>query len=174
MKTPTSATLNSDLRIALGSAPCERNLRRFQGFTLLELLVVLALLGSLVALVPVAYDRLTASMSYKDALTSIRSGLQTARHQAMSQGSDVSFFIDVNRRTFALEGQAMRQLPANVEVRATVAETQLSADGIASVRFLASGSATGGSIDVARRSGQGTRLKVDWLTGRVSQEALQP
>ena len=34
------------------------------------------------------------------------------------------------------------------------------------------GNATGGSIEVIRRSGAGARLRTDWLDGRVSLERL--
>jgi general secretion pathway protein H len=59
-------------------------------------------------------------------------------------------------------------------VRATVAGTELSAQQEAAIRFLPDGGATGGSIDILRASGQGVRLRVDWLSGRITQEALAP
>ncbi|HEY0201888.1 MAG TPA: GspH/FimT family pseudopilin, partial [Burkholderiaceae bacterium] len=59
-------------------------------------------------------------------------------------------------------------------VRAVVADRELT-DGVAAIRFLPSGGATGGSIDVARgSSGSGTRLRVDWLSGHITQEPIEP
>ncbi len=46
--------------------------------------------------------------------------------------------------------------------------------GNAVIRFLPGGGATGGSIDVIRASGAGTRLRVEWLSGRVTRESLPP
>ena len=68
----------------------------------------------------------------------------------------------------------MRPIPVPLEVRATVAGQELQENGVAAIRFLPDGGATGGSIDIMRPSGAGTRLRVDWLSGRVSQEVLLP
>ena len=48
------------------------------------------------------------------------------------------------------------------------------ADGGLSIRFLPRGGASGGSVDIVRPSGSGVRLRVDWFTGRVEQEAIAP
>ena len=53
-----------------------------------------------------------------------------------------------------------------------MASTELQPGQAAAIQFLPSGGATGGGIDVLRASGAGTRLRVDWLSGRVEQEAL--
>ena len=44
----------------------------------------------------------------------------------------------------------------------------------AAIRFFPDGGATGGSIEVVRPSGTGARIQVDWLSGRITQEALLP
>ena len=36
------------------------------------------------------------------------------------------------------------------------------------------GGASGGSVDLIRPSGTGVRLRVDWFSGRVEQEAIEP
>lgn len=148
--------------------------RRFRGFTLIELLVVLAVIGLLVALVPFAFDKLNTSSHYRDALRAMRNDLQQARQLAVTQNRDISFRVDLKQRTFGLDGNKQRALPPPLQVQATVAQNQLSADSVAAIRFLPGGGATGGSIDLYRAPGIGTRLHVDWLTGRVSQEALAP
>ncbi len=143
-----------------------------RGFTLLELLVVFAIASVLMSLVPIAFDRLREGAQYRDALRTMMSEMRQARQQALSQGGTVRFQVDLGARTFGREGKSMHSLPESVQVRATVASIELQPDQVAAIAFLPSGGATGGSIDVFRTSGAGTRLRVDWLSGRVEQQPL--
>lgn len=147
-------------------------MKRARGFTLLELLVVFAIASLLMALVPVAFDKLRDGTQYRDALRTMVSEMRQARQQAVTQGRPVSFEVDLAARTYGLAGKAAHGIPDALQVRATVASTELQPGQAAAIQFLPSGGATGGSIDVLRASGAGTRLRVDWLSGRVEQEAL--
>jgi general secretion pathway protein H len=57
-------------------------------------------------------------------------------------------------------------------LEAVVASRDVTDDRRASIRYYPDGSSTGGSIRVQRPNGDGVRLRVDWLTGRVTQEPL--
>lgn len=149
-------------------------MRSQRGFTLVELLVVFAIMGLLVAVVPLAYDRMRESSQYRDTLRSMLSGLKSARSTALAQGRDAVFVVDLQHRAYRAAGGTERSIPDSLQVRATVAGTELSAQQEAAIRFLPDGGATGGSIDILRASGQGVRLRVDWLSGRITQEALAP
>lgn len=148
--------------------------QRERGFTLLELLVVFAIVALLVGLTPMAYQKLRESAQYRDVLRTILSDMRGARQQALSMHSEVRFSLDLRKRSYGTEGGVTREIPQPLEIRATVAGMELLADGVASISFLPSGGATGGSIEVLRPSGTGTRLRVDWLSGRITQEPLAP
>lgn len=143
-----------------------------QGFTLLELLVVFAIASVLMALVPIAFDRLREGTQYRNALRTMMSDMRQARQQALAHGSPVRFQVDLGARTFGLVGRVMHPLPESLQVRATVASVELQPNQVAAIQFLPSGGATGGSVDLLRASGSGTRLRVDWLSGRVEQQPL--
>lgn len=83
------------------------------------------------------------------------------------------FRVDLAGRSYGLEGRPLRVLPQPLQLRATVASIEVAPDRAMSIRFLPSGGATGGSIDILRPGGAGTRLTVDWLSGAVSQAPLQ-
>lgn len=148
------------------------SVRRIQGFTLVELLVAFAILALVVGLAPTAFERMREGAQYRDVVRTMFAQLRTARTVAVTDGREVRFVVDFTSRRYGVEGKSLKPLPDTVQLRATVADRELDARGQASIRFLPSGGATGGSIEILRAPGVGTRLRVDWLSGRVTQEAL--
>lgn len=143
-----------------------------QGFTLIELLVVLAIGALLVALTPAAYSKYRESTQYGVVLRTVSSDMRQARQRATSSGIPVVFFVDLDKRKYGIQGSSDHVLPEPLQIRATVGSEQLQPEGPAFIVFLPGGGATGGSIDVIRPNGDGTRLRVDWLFGHVSKERL--
>ena len=142
-----------------------------RGFTLIELMVVFAIMALVVAMAPVAYDKLKEGVEYRDTVRTMLTQLRAARFGAVSQGVPVRFTVDLQQRLYGTEA-ARKEIPEGVELRTTVADREFDPGKAASIVFLASGGSTGGSIEILRKSGAGTRLRVDWLSGRVTQEPL--
>lgn len=144
---------------------------RVRGFTLIELLVVLAIIGALLAVAPAALQRYRESSDYRNTLRTMAAELSGARQTAISGGRVVAFDVDLGARRYGIEGRPAHELPVTLTVRATVADIDLR-DNVARIRFFPGGNATGGSIELMRPSGDGVRLRTDWLDGRVSIEGL--
>jgi len=144
-----------------------------RGFTLIELLVVLAMIALLAALVPLAFERLREAAQYRDAVRSVLSDMRQARYRALSEGREVRFRVDLAHRSYGVEGRPPKALPEPLRLRTTVADIELTADKTAAIRFLPSGGATGGTIEILRPGGAGVRLTVDWLSGGVNQSAVR-
>ncbi|WP_158291757.1 type II secretion system protein [Lampropedia puyangensis] len=143
-----------------------------RGFTLLEILVVIAIAGLLAALMPLAYSRINEGAQYRDAVRSLWTSLRTLREEAQSTGATTQLVLNLDSKQFNIGSQTY-QLPADLEVRTSVAD--LGGDGrTAAIWFLPEGGSTGGSIELLRPNGDGTRLRVDWLTSDITQEALLP
>jgi len=145
-----------------------------RGFTLVELLVVFALLALLVGLVPIAFGRLHESAQYRDTVRAVLTDMRAARQLAQSQGTETRFAVHLPSRTFGVVGGARHEVPEPLALHAVMAAEEAGADGSLSIRFLPRGGASGGSVDIVRPSGSGVRLRVDWFTGRVEQEAIAP
>jgi general secretion pathway protein H len=144
------------------------------GFTLVELLVVIAIIAMVAGLMPLAFGRLHESAQYRDAVRAALGDMRAARQQAQSEGREVRFAVHLAQRSFGIEGGPQYVVPEPLELRAVMAAEESSADGTLAIRFLPRGGASGGSVDLIRPSGTGVRLRVDWFSGRVEQEAIEP
>lgn len=146
--------------------------RTERGFTLVELVVAISVAALLLATAPAALDRLYDAMVYRSTVRHMIVEMKAARLRAMQDGEPVAFIVDLEARRFGGNGRTEIGIPDALKVRAIVADVEVSADGRSAIRFYPDGSATGGSVELERSSGQGVRLRVDWLLGRVSQEPL--
>jgi general secretion pathway protein H len=128
----------------------------------------------MVALVPVALDRLRESVQYRDTVRAVVTDLRAARQKALAEGVEVRFLVDLANARFGLDGRTPHDLPPPLQMRVTVAGIEWSERQVGAIRFLPQGGATGGSVDVLRPRGGGVRITVDWLSASVSQTPIVP
>lgn len=146
------------------------------GFTLIELLVVLAIGALLVGVVPVAFNKMHDGSQYRETVRAMVMDLRQAHQLAVSQGMAKVFYIDLSKRQYGIEGQSYKSLPATLEVKTIVGNLNSTEAGndVAKFIFLPEGGSTGGSIEIVRSSGSGSRIQVDWLLGQITQEQRLP
>lgn len=140
--------------------------RRQLGFSLFELLLVLVLLATLLA---VAAPRLrpSATLTLDTATRTLVNALRQTRLTAMEQGRPLALQVDVERRELMLgAGGPRRTLPEELTLELTTAARERSDPQRAGVRFFADGSSTGGRVTL-RLAGQVRHVDVAWLTGRI-------
>ena len=146
-----------------------------QGFTLIELLVVLAIGALLIATLPGAFDRLRDTSQYRDTVRAMVLDLRQARQQALAYGQTVRFSVNLSDRQFGIEGQKLKVVPDTLEVKATVGTVEVQASNPkAAILFLPDGGSSGGTVELVRRGGGGVRIRVDWLSGQITQEPRSP
>lgn len=155
-------------------------MRPQSGFTLMELLIVFAIAALVVGVTVPFGARFYDTMQYRSALREISSAASSARYQAITGGQAMDLLLHPGRREFAvepaglpLEEIAMESLPGDLRLDVVSAREVSPGEGLSAIRFYPQGGSTGGSVSVIRDNGVGARLRVDWLLGRVTQEALE-
>lgn len=142
---------------------------------MLELIVVLAVIGLVAAFaVPSVFaGRVTAEI--KTASKAVVDGLRRARTLAVYQGREVPFVMDVEGKRFRVADGKPVSLPTRVSFAMRTASDEVQTDAQGAIRFFPDGSSTGGRVDVfpEGREAAGTRVAIDWLTGRVTTLPLQ-
>ena len=130
------------------------------GFTLIELMVTLALATLLLSLVPPLLGKGGDRARLDHDARLLGDGLRLARSRAIVGDREVVVRFDPQGNRFGLDE---REQSLSRGVAATV-ETAADEPGI--LRFYPDGSASGALIRLANDSGSRT-LAVDWLTGTV-------
>ncbi|WP_036269252.1 GspH/FimT family protein [Methylocaldum szegediense] len=153
----------SQARIRGGSA----GTRRQDGFTLLEMLLALAVAAALTAIAVPNLTPLLNRAQLTAAARDIASGLRYARGQALAGAREAIFELDVNRKAYRVSGrQKPFSLPDGVRLSLYTAEQEAGEDGIGSIRFFPDGSSTGGRVTL-EAAGKKRLVDVNWLTGEV-------
>ena len=155
-----------------------RAMQRFSaaaGFTLIEVLVVMAIIATAFALIAGALVGAMPGQQLREASGRIAAEMRATRARAIATGEDQSFTLDTQAREWRSGpsdgGDARRsgRLDDALDLGATVAREEQPGPGVAAIRFFADGSSTGGRI-VLRRGDAAWRVDVNWLTGGVRVE----
>lgn len=156
------------LRIGHGLLGFSRPPAHQRAFTLLELVVVLALAAILMALVPPLLSKGVSSAELKGAARELTAALKYARSQAITRHQEAVLTLDLQRRRFRVTGRKRSYaLPDDIEISLVTARSEITADRIGKIRFFPDGTSTGGRITL----GQGERkyqVDINWLTGQVA------
>lgn len=139
-----------------------------RGVTLLELLIVLALIALVTGLVLPMFGGPVSTSELRASARQLAAGLRLARSEAVSERRETFLVLDVAGKRFKVDRDPQEHtLPERVELKLFTAQNDLVSDSVGSIRFFPDGGSNGGRITVA----SGERkfdVDIDWLTGRVA------
>jgi|SRR5580704_3682671 general secretion pathway protein H len=137
------------------------------GFTLIEMIVVIALLGLMMVLVTVNGTPVSPAAHARAAAEAISGALRTARSEAVTGDRSVDVTIDISQRSYRWGTAPAEILPNDLSLALLTSRDELISDAVGHIRFNPDGSSSGGRVTVAG----GNRIwwvGIDWLSGRVS------
>lgn len=145
---------------------------RQRGFTLIEILVVIALIGLAMTVVAVSISGGLRSAQVRSASRDLVASLRYTRGQAIVKRESKVLMFNVDERSFTAPGRKPVNLPKDMVLKVETARQEQIAEGEAGIRFYPDGSSTGGNVQLIY--GQSIwRIDVNWLTGEVRQRAPQ-
>ena len=136
------------------------------GFTLLETLVVLTILGLALGMVAQYAPTRARPFDLRLAASEIAGTLRQGRARAVAGNRMVGVGFDTATRAMALDG-AIRHFPAPLGFAVTTRAAMV-AGSVATIVFAPDGSSSGGLVSITDGTRE-MRVAVDWLTGRVRQ-----
>jgi general secretion pathway protein H len=144
------------------------------GFTLLEVVCVLAIFAFVAATVTLALPRGTSRARLESYAIATAALLKADHDAAIRSGTQVATRVNAASRLIS-SGATERfvQIPDDVAFDALLAARCAQQSTRSTIRFFSSGMSCGGAIALTRL-GFGFEVRVNWLTGRVDIVAINP
>jgi len=147
--------------------PRSRRAPRATGFTLLEMLAVIILIGIAVVAVSISVTQGLASARVNAASSELAGALRATRTQAIVRAQVQNFDVDIHANTYRDAKQHVVHLPRGLRLSITSAKEDQPDAHTGRIRFFPDGSSTGGRITLQSGRRQ-WHVNVSWLTGAVS------
>ena len=138
-----------------------------RGFTLLEMVCVLAIIGLLSAVLLPFIPHNTSRSRLQAYALQAATLLKADRNAAIRRGTDVATLVDPgSRRIVSGAGKSTIRVPDDVHFDATLPKTCNQKPAFSTISFFANGMSCGGAIALTRFDA-GYEVRVNWLPGRV-------
>jgi prepilin-type N-terminal cleavage/methylation domain-containing protein len=128
-----------------------------QGFTLIEMLVVLAISGLISTLAYPAVERALDQRRFRGSLIAVLADLNATRATAVRSGTIVRFAVDPARGEFVGSGRARSRLETGIAIAAPSSP----------ILFFKDGSSSGGSVSL-KNSKLDVSVLIDATTGKIT------
>ncbi|MGZ8136444.1 MAG: GspH/FimT family pseudopilin [Methylococcaceae bacterium] len=146
-----------------------RRLRQ-QGFTLIELIVVLVIMVLGFSAIAINISSGNASTEVTAAAREIVSALRYARGQALISHQEITVTFDLAENSYTLSNRSeIYPISKAIDITVVTAQSELTGQEQGNIRFFPDGSCTGGRVTV-ERDNTVRQIDINWLTGQVEIE----
>jgi len=136
------------------------------GFTLVELLVVLTLMGLVSALVLPAMERVLARRELRQSVLGLAAVARNLRGRALSESAVLRLVVDPSENSYEVSSGNKVAFPEQIKITGVDGGEPLG-DGASQFIFFPNGSILGGEIDISGDGLSAYRIRLESLTGRV-------
>lgn len=140
---------------------------RPRGFSLIEILVVVAIMGIAVAAIASAMGYSLTGQQMRGASRDLVAALRYTRGQAIVKREPQVLLLNVDDKNYRAANRPPVKLPPQFELAIETARQEMISRGEGGIRFYPDGSSTGGNIELSRGDTV-WRIDINWLTGEVS------
>ena len=138
-----------------------------QGFTLVEILIVMTLIAALTLLLMGAMNGGMDGLKLRSNAKTLVAELRHARAQAIATGTVQRFTVEPEKRIWTGAKQRHGEFPKALDVTFTGVRQVQARDGEGVILFFEDGASTGGRIQL-RVENAAWNVDIAWLTGEVS------
>ncbi|MEO1381083.1 MAG: GspH/FimT family pseudopilin [Pseudomonadota bacterium] len=135
------------------------------GFSMIEMLVVLAIVTLTIATASQAIIRRDTAPDPVDTASQVQSLAYSVRAQAMLTGVAGQLWVNLDNKTAGADGEDTIQIPADYSLDVVTARELIARDGRAIIVFLPDGGSSGAEITLSAENERSATLSIDWLTG---------
>lgn len=144
---------------------------RQSGFSLIEIVAVLFLIGLAVSIVTFSFSKALTSARIDAASRDMVAALRYTRGQAIVRGQQQAFDVDIQNNTYQAPGKPIVRMPKEMRLALVTAEIEQTGATSGRIRFFPDGASTGGHVTVFMGQRQ-WQINVSWLTGQVVREEI--
>lgn len=159
-----AAVARSCLRLTTSGFPGRG---RPRGFTLIEMVAVIVLIGIIAAVVTFSFSKSLTAAKVQAASRDLVAALRYTRGQAIVKGEQKVLSLDIEKNSYQAPGRGSIDLPKEMVMRLTTAQQELTSDSAGGIRFFPDGSSTGGNIAIVMGERE-WRINIGWLTGEIT------
>lgn len=142
-----------------------------RGFSLMEILVVITVIGLMLGLVSFSLGRGVSGAQMRNASKEVAASMRYTRSLAMRTHQQQVFLVDIENRTWQAGNRPPEAFVKGMDITILTARSELTGENAGGIRFFPDGSSTGGRVTLTADERE-WEVGVEWLTGEITRGEL--